>query len=159
VNKSAILSADGIYRYRLTREWDHLLPPLGWIMLNPSTADASVDDPTIRKCIKFARTWGYGRIEVVNLFAFRATNPKELRFTLDPIGPDNDDHIKQMVSEALDVVCAWGTQRLLYHRAPQVMQLLRMQGIKPVALRIAKGGEPWHPLYVPDNTKPVSYSL
>ena len=80
----------GVYRYSLWREWDARAPAVAFVMLNPSTADAGKDDPTIRRCASFARSWGYGSLEVVNLFAYRASEPKRLRQTPDPIGPAND---------------------------------------------------------------------
>lgn len=158
VNKSAVLSADGLYRYRLVREWDEAYPPLAWVMLNPSTADASVDDPTIKKCAKFARSWGYGSILVANLFAWRATDPNELRMTQDPIGPDNDLWIKRIADEALDVVCAWGTKSPIPQRAPYVLQKLKREGHTLKALRITANGHPGHPLYIPDRTPMMSFA-
>ncbi len=93
---SAVLSECARYRYRLDRAWerdDHGLGTVTWVMLNPSTADADVDDPTIRRCIGFSKAWGYNALTVVNLFAWRATSPRDLCAVEDPVGPDNEAHL------------------------------------------------------------------
>ncbi len=90
----AVLSADGVYRYRLWRTWDASKPTLAFLMLNPSTADATEDDPTIRRCLGFAKEWGYGSLVVVNLFALRSPNPDALRENDDPVGPENGEHLQ-----------------------------------------------------------------
>lgn len=122
--RGALLSEDGRYRYRLWRLWDELAPVMTWVMLNPSTADAEVDDPTIRKCIGFAKQHHYGGIVVVNLFAYRATDPKELGKVKDPVGPENDQHILWACTAPLmlSVVAGWGTAktRLIRERAARV---------------------------------------
>lgn len=117
----AELSEDGLYRYRLWRAWDKQLPCMIWIMLNPSTADAAKDDATVRRCIGFAKQWGYGGIMVINLFALRSTDPKQLIESADPVGPDNWDHIRAAASITIGgdwpgapglrplVVAAWGS--------------------------------------------------
>lgn len=92
-SSDAVLSDCGTYRYSLTRVWDESRPRVCFVMLNPSTADASANDPTIVRCRNFAYSWNYGSLEVVNLFAYRATNPRVLRTVQDPIGPENDRHI------------------------------------------------------------------
>ncbi len=92
----------GAYRYSLWREWDSRRPIVAFVMLNPSTADAAKDDPTIRRCASFARSWGYGSLEVVNLFAYRASEPKRLRQTPDPIGPANDDYLVDAADRVAD---------------------------------------------------------
>ena len=94
----------GAYRYSLWREWDARAPAVAFVMLNPSTADAARDDPTIRRCASFARSWGYGSLEVVNLFAYRASEPKRLRQTPDPIGPANDDYLVDAADRVQTVV-------------------------------------------------------
>ncbi len=104
---SAVLSPDGVYRYQLVREWDRARPRVAFLMLNPSTADATQNDPTIRKCIAFARSWGCGSLEVVNLFAFRATDPRELGrcgARVDPVGAENDGYILAAARRASVVV-------------------------------------------------------
>lgn len=105
----AILSECGTYRYQLFRQWAHTeLMPVMWLMLNPSTADANIDDPTIRRCMEFSKRWGYGSMLVGNLFAFRATNPKTLFTVGDARGPKNEYHLDSMAQRSAKIVCAWG---------------------------------------------------
>jgi hypothetical protein len=134
------------YRYRLWREWDINKPTVAFVMLNPSTADESEDDPTLRRCINFAKDWGYGRLEVVNLFALRATDPSELREHPNPVGGANNVHLQQ-VCEAVDkVVAAWGAHGDLQNRAAEVVEMLDTELF---ALDTTKDGHPNHPLYQP----------
>jgi hypothetical protein len=149
-SRTAILSLCGTYRYLLTRTWDANRSPACWVMLNPSTADATQDDPTIRRCVGFARDWGCGGIVVVNLFAFRATDPAALRTAPDPIGPDNDNHIRRAVTiGGATVVCAWGAHGTLLGRGRSVADLIRSLGVVPQCLGTTRDGQPRHPLYVP----------
>lgn len=150
---TALLSACGAYRYRLNRCWGYGRPLL-FVMLNPSTADGSEDDATIRKCVGFARRLGFTGIQVVNLFAYRATDPVELVRAGYPVGPDNDAHIADAVSDAGRnlVVCAWGGSAPSLakdSRVADVMTLLRRRCAKPVALALTNGGVPRHPLMLP----------
>lgn len=154
---SAVLSDCGTYRYELRRVWDPRLPLAVWIMLNPSVADASQDDPTIRRCVAFAKVWGYGGIIVVNLFALRATDPRELASHPDPVGPDNDKHIVQAATRDGVVVCAWGAHKLTTRRADRVLAVLRAEEITPRCLGTTKAGHPRHPLYVPASTPLVLF--
>lgn len=147
--KDAILSNDGVYRYNLIREWDAMDPVMLFIMLNPSTADAVEDDPTIRRCIGFAKREGCGMIEVVNLFAFRATDPKELKTADEPVGVDNDAIIQQAAEDADIIVCAWGTHGVLKKRNEEVISLLQSIGRTPMCFGTTKAGHPKHPLYLP----------
>ena len=154
----AVLSADGKYRYRL---WRTIGPgPMGtvvFVMLNPSTSDASADDPTICKCRGYARSWGFQRLEVVNLFAWRATNPKELPEVDDPIGPENDRAILGRCTGAEWVIAAWGSDKFATARARDVTRMLTGAGIYLRCLRRSKDGNPWHPLYVPYGM-PITYA-
>ena len=113
MTKTAEISPCGQYRYRLGRLWDKRLPACMWVMLNPSTADASIDDRTIKRCVDYSVRWGYGELLVGNLFGWRATNRKELRQVEDPVGPENDRHLRAMLAEAGSVVCAWGYRWLV----------------------------------------------
>ena len=113
-----------------------------FVMLNPSTADAERDDPTIRRCIGFARGWGYGRLEVVNLFAYRAASPRELFSATDPVGRANE---RFLASATDDVVVAWGNHG---RRADWKLRKAAAHG-RPRCLGITALGEPMHPLYVP----------
>lgn len=121
---SAVLSECGRYRYELTRTWGDSHRRVCWIMLNPSTADASTDDHTIRKCIGFSKRWGFGGLDVVNLFALRSTDPKELLSATDPIGPDNDTYIMNAVSRCQKTVAAWGAWGVLGGRGHAVSALV-----------------------------------
>lgn len=143
---SAVLSDDGLYRYRLTRRWGDG-PDAAFIMLNPSTADATQDDPTIRRCIGFAKREGCGSLTVVNLFAYRATDPKALLDAEDPRGPENQGYIERAIGEASIAVAAWGSflwqnRRRLYP-TPFVLDSDLL-----LCLGTTKTGEPRHPLYV-----------
>lgn len=103
----AVLSTCGRYRYRLTRTWSQNRPPATFIMLNPSTADAHEDDKTIRRCIGYARRWGLGGLVVVNLYGYRSTNPDELWKVEDPVGPDNDHHLRAVLADAAKEGYLW----------------------------------------------------
>lgn len=153
MERGATFDPTGTYRYSLTRGWNASRPPCVFILLNPSTANATVDDPTIRRCIGFARDWGYGSLEVVNLFALRATNPRQLRLSLDPVGEKNDEHIARAVKSASRVVAGWGIHGSLRGRDRAVLRMLRSTEV--VCLGTTEGGHPRHPLYVRRVTEPV----
>src|SRR4051812_26865304 len=110
LEQNAVISACGRYRYLLTRQVGPGPRAATFIMLNPSTADATKDDPTIRRCIGFARQWGCGRLSVLNLFAFRATDPAAMKRADDPVGPENKDWFERILTDAGEgrVVCGWG---------------------------------------------------
>ncbi len=152
----AVLSDDGVYRYRLWRIWDQDLAPTAFVMLNPSTADATVDDPTIRRCMGFARSWGAGGIVVVNLFAYRATDPADLVRALRARhhirGPERDAHLRAVFSVVDTVVCAWGAHHLAEAVAPEVLGLVP-KGIQVSCLGRTKEGHPRHPLYLAATTR------
>jgi hypothetical protein len=126
-------------------------------MLNPSTADEEVDDPTIRRCMGFARAWGYDGIIVVNLYAYRTTSPRILRRVRDPVGPQNAVTLEEVVGSSLTklVVCAWGASAE-QARAAEVLRTIRAIGEVPHALRLTKDGAPWHPLYLPKTCEPFA---
>jgi len=149
--QSATFSKCGLYRYDLRRIWRPDARPLLWIMLNPSTADAVVDDPTVKRCTRFAVQWGHGGIVVCNLFAFRSTKPEGLLTVDDPVGLDkNDEVIAREAAEAYQVVVAWGSHGDFMGRGRQVYELIREKvGRSPLCLGTTKAGEPRHPLYVP----------
>lgn len=153
--RGATFSPCRTWRYTLWREWDADKPTVAFIGLNPSTADETSDDPTMRRCIAFAKAWGFGRFVMLNLFAFRSTDPKGLRRVPDPIGPENDDWIYTMVDEVQLIVVAWGAHShpMMKSRAEHVLSLIPI----PKCLGTTKGGSPRHPLYVPGNTKLVEY--
>jgi hypothetical protein len=124
-----------------------------FVMLNPSTADAEQDDPTIRRCMGFARTWGFGGIVVLNLYAYRATKPTDLWRATDPVGPENDRLLGDYLARAELIVAAWGA-----HAKPQRIQALqKMAAVRDAALHclgVTKAGAPRHPLYVRGGTQP-----
>ena len=143
----AILDERGTYRYQLTRQWDTLAPRrCCFIMLNPSTADAKVDDPTIRRCIRFAKDWGFGAMVVVNLFAYRSTDPAALRLVADPVGPGNDFYIAHAIDHTEVVVAAWGNGGMIFGRDKVVIERF---GAKMQCFGRTAAGHPKHPLYVP----------
>jgi hypothetical protein len=155
---SAVLSKDRKYRYRLTRDFGVGNGACCFVMLNPSTADEHVNDPTIRRCIDFAKRFGCGSLEVVNLFALRATDPKALRIEgAGAIGPDNDQHIAEACNASHIIVCAWGNHGSYLDRAKDVLAVIRaQQGASPQALKINRStGQPAHPLYLPAASKLV----
>jgi hypothetical protein len=148
MDRGADLSPCDQYRYRLWRLWDRTRPAVLFIGLNPSTADAEQDDPTVRRCIGFAKEWGFGGIEVANLFAFRATDPGKLLTAADPVGPDNDAWLARLRSGSPAAVAAWGAHPLARTRANALGSSLR-----PLAsLGVTKDGAPRHPLYVRKDT-------
>lgn len=155
MQKSAFISACGLYRYRLSRIWEEDKPLIAFMMLNPSTADAELDDPTIRRCIGFAKEWGYGGLTVINLFALRATNPKELYSAADPIGPENDASIREVAGRVEEIVCAWGAHGIFKGRSYEVAAMLDDCNLS--ALRLTKAGQPSHPLYLPGDLLPKAY--
>lgn len=147
----AVISSDGLYRYHLWRIWDDHLPVMVFVMQNPSTADATEDDPTIRRCVGFARREGYGGISVRNVFALRATDERELLTHPDPFGPENEEHLTAARQVALmtRLVVAWGERlggkRLAHHYAKVRCCVLPLS---PYCLGTNKSGEPKHPLYL-----------
>lgn len=154
---SAVISECGRYRYELTRRWGPG-PLLEFIMLNPSTADASVDDPTIRRCIAFAKRWGYGGIVVRNLYAYRATHPEELVNVDDPIGPENRDYLSR--TEADCTIVAWGADPAAvgwWNGYPFAWQRTVIQRPALFCLGANSNGSPKHPLYVSADRTPVRW--
>ena len=155
--KTAIVSACGRYRYLLTRHWGggSALP---FVMLNPSTADADLDDPTIRRCVGFAVREGCGGVEIANLYAWRATKPEELWPIADPYGPDNDAALagvaRRAVAAGMPVVCAWGAYG---GRNNRPLVLMQQTGAVFLCLGRTEGGQPRHPLYVRRNQRLEEY--
>ena len=139
------------YRYRLTRTWNPKKPTACFIGLNPSTADAENDDPTIRRCIAFADHWGFGGITVVNLFAYRATIPKAMfdaaKQNVNIVGPRNKGHLEKSIREAKVAIAAWGTPGDCC-TATELLNNYKMHH-----LGLNKNGTPKHPLYLNKNTK------
>mgnify|MGYP002133234169 CR=1 FL=1 len=152
----ATFSPCKVYRYSLTRGFDDG-PACNFLMLNPSTATATEDDPTIRRCIGFAKGWGYGVLYVTNLFALRATDPRELYKHAEPVGPDNDRCILTAATGSQLVVAAWGVHGAHRDRGADVARLIRKAGVKLHCLGTTKDGHPRHPLYLPAALTPVAF--
>ena len=150
---SAVLSADGVYRYRLERE-GRGTGSTAVIMVNPSTADAENDDATIRKLRGFGDRYGWGRIIVGNLFAYRATDVRELARSFDPIGPENDAHLRNILADASRLVVAWGPMgklpKPLRQRWRAIHGMAAAEALVPKSIGApAKDGHPCHPLMLP----------
>lgn len=157
------LSSDGKYRYLLVRQLVEVGTPLicTFIMLNPSTADHTVDDPTIRRCKTFALGWGYSKMVVVNLFAFRATDPYGLIHSdEDTIGPRNAEYVRHGMEMGDMVVAAWGNYivnaPILAVKSRPIIDLIHSTK-ETFCLSITKGGQPSHPLYIKGNTAPSHF--
>ena len=142
------------YRYALWRIWDRDRPPVMFIGLNPSTADATLDDPTLVRCMGFARDWGYGGVYTANLFAWRATDPREMKCAKNPVGPHNDMVIRELAGRAERIIAAWGNDGAFMNRADAVRELLPELHY----LKRNRSGQPAHPLYLPKGLKPLPWS-
>jgi len=154
VNKNATFSDCRKYRYGLSRTWNGKKKTILFIGLNPSTANKKIDDPTIRRCINYAQNWGYGSLLMVNLFAYRATMPSELKNVKNPIGNDNDLQIIELSKKADIAVAAWGNEGTLLNRDKEVKKILP----NLMCLKINKSGQPSHPLYQKKDLKLIKYS-
>ena len=153
------------YRYRYSLDRKAVNPPrvamydlVTFLMLNPSTADANVNDNTVAKCCVYAGLWGARNLTVVNAFGFRSTDPDGLRVVDDPIGPDNNASIMEAVTRSSIVVCAWGKHGRVLNRGKTLTRQLLNEGIQLSYLKLNKDGSPSHPLYLPLSTMPVPWS-
>ena len=156
IKSSATFSPCRQYRYSLWRHWGD--PAGGYAMfvgLNPSTADETMDDPTIRRCIGFAKDWGYAGLCMTNLFAFRATQPADMKAVADPIGPDNDQALLRMAQGSGVIVAAWGVDGAHLGRGDVVRGMLPNLHF----LKLTQAGHPSHPLYLPKILKPKLLAL
>ncbi|HYW21278.1 MAG TPA: DUF1643 domain-containing protein [Nodularia sp. (in: cyanobacteria)] len=154
MKKSAVIN--GSYRYLLGREWNVNDPQITFVMLNPSTADANQDDRTLCKCINFAQSWGYGSLEVVNLFAYRATKPRDMRQVPDPVGSKNNYYLQLATKRAALIIVAWGANGSFQNRNQEVLNLI--SGQQPLyCLGITKHGHPCHPLYIKNSTQRIIF--
>jgi hypothetical protein len=168
---AAVFSPDSMYRYSLTRDWKDSMPLLSsstrtidddhgkltFIMLNPSVADAEFNDPTIHRCQRRALALSYSSMEIVNIFAYRSTDPNGLRLATDPIGPANDAAIISAAEGANMIICAWGSKRFPLVYARQLSVLTILKDLPLHVLRLNSDGTPGHPLYLPYKTKPYSW--
>lgn len=140
------------WRYWLTRSWAEGGRTLMVIGLNPSTADESVDDPTIRRCIGYAKAWGFSQLAMLNLFAYRATDPRHMKAATNPVGRENDQTLLWWANKAEMILGAWGTHGVHQSRAAHVYQILYDHPIH--CLGITKDGQPKHPLYLRADARP-----
>lgn len=151
---TAIFSPDRKHRLTLWRQWDTTKPILLVIGLNPSTADETKDDPTIRRCVRFAKDWGFGSLCMMNLFSIRATDPKEMLACENPIHEWNDTLLKTTIDGAGMILAAWGTHGSHLRRDDLIYNLM-IQANRPIhCLGKTKDGQPRHPLYVKADTQP-----
>ena len=139
------------YRYVLYRIWDKSKPLVMFIGLNPSKADETIDDPTTKRCINFAKSWGYGGIFVTNLFAYRTNSPSKMKSYDDPIGEENDKWIKIFSKKAEIIIAAWGNNGIYLNRARVIEKYI--SNLK--CIKKNKSGEPSHPLYLKADLKPI----
>lgn len=159
INKDAYISDDGKYRYTLSRQWK-LVPFMKlkynctFIGLNPSTADAMKDDTTIRRCVNYAKDWGYESLLMVNLFAFRARQPQVMMAAYDPIGPENDRILLEAERNSAIVIAAWGARGTYMNRDLRVREMFKG---KLHVLKLTANGIPAHPLYLKKNLRPVPW--
>ena len=151
VKGRASFDATGVYRYTLLREWS-AGPRLGMVLLNPSTADAERNDPTVRRCIGYAMDWGFGSLEVVNLFALRSTDPSALRTHPSPQGPLNTRAIVRCADRSDLIVTAWGNHGRVLEQEARILRALRRYTLHHLGLTSA--GCPRHPLYLPKSLEP-----
>lgn len=150
----ASFSRSRVFRYSLLRRWSPGQRSACFCLLNPSTADARRNDPTVRRCIGYAMDWGFDALEVVNIFALRSTDPAALTQHPDPVGPGNDRAILRAVQRADLVVLGWGAHGQLFNRGRRVIQLIAPHAT-PHCLGLTAAGHPRHPLYLPKTIDPA----
>lgn len=163
-NTGAIFSECRRYRYRLWRIWDASKPAVAFLMLNPSTADAYILDPTVTRCMGFAKEWGYGRLDVINLFAFRSTDPAALKqdgMDWKLSCEDNDVHILECAKSVDRIICAWGVHGALDNRGVCVAHTLKEAGYadKLHHIGLTRDKLPKHPLYLLASSKPIKWEV
>lgn len=165
IESYAVYSLCERYRYWLQRVWspenNDQARRLAFLMLNPSTATELENDPTVHRCERRAREGGYNGFIVLNIFAFRATDPKDMKAEADPVGEENNDYIRMLLTFArrnlVDIVCAWGVHGSYMSRDKQVLAMMRAWKVEPMALGLSKDGHPKHPLYIGYDQKPFPY--
>lgn len=155
-SSGATFSPCRTWRYTLWRHWDwrgdaHCVAFIG---LNPSTADETKNDPTVRRCINYAKEWGYGGMYMLNIFGYRATDPAVMKAALDPVGPENDRTIAKHVRRCGLVIACWGVHGAFSEREQRITQLPQVRQ-KLHCLGQTKAGHPRHPLYLPKSARPV----
>ena len=155
---TAVYSDCERYRYMLTRVWDQDGHRVLFIMLNPSTATEVQNDPTVERCERRARALGFGAFRVLNIFAWRDTDPRNMRAAAEPVGPDNDAAIRDSVPWADQIIAAWGTHGAHLNRGAQVESMLRACGRPIYHLGLSQAGHPKHPLYIAYAQQPILWS-
>ena len=155
MQRTACIDETGDYRYKLSRIWNSDEPMVMFIMLNPNTADANVDDPTIRRCIGFAKSWGYGGLWVGNLFALRSPHHEDLLLADDPVGSQNNAALNSMADRSDLVVAAWSAFAAKF--PAREAQVREMFGPRLYCLATTKGGHPQHPVYLKGDLTPIVY--
>jgi hypothetical protein len=160
IDQGATFDESGAYRYRLWRVWDARLPRVAFVMLNPSVADATQLDPTLRRCLGFARRWGCGSFEIGNLYALRSTDPAGLRAVVDPVGRANDEHLARIAAAAtFGIIVGWGNHAERT-RADRVLEILRLNAHQHVFRlgNLTAEGHPRHPLYLRGDLVPTLHA-
>ncbi|MFC6636430.1 DUF1643 domain-containing protein [Sulfitobacter sp. JBTF-M27] len=156
---TAVYSECERYRYSLTRVWNPAGKRVLFVMLNPSTATEVENDPTVERCERRARHLGFGAFRVTNIFAWRATDPRDMRAADDPVGPENDAALTEAADWADEIIAAWGVHGAHKGRGPEVAQLLESLDMPVFHLGLSKAGHPKHPLYLPYAQSPVRWDL
>lgn len=159
LERTAVFDKTGRYRYQLGRRWRPNGKTVAFVMLNPSRADAALDDPTLRACMQFAQRWNYASLCVVNLFAYRTPHPTALKTAKNPIGQKNDAYVAKAAARADKVVLAWGNWGGLYERDRTILSLLSPYQHKLTYLQLNRSGQPRHPLYVKRDQPLKPFSL
>ena len=154
IKKSAVFSPCRKYRYSLTRSWNSAEGYVLFIGLNPSIADEIIDDPTLIRCINFAKDWGYGGLIMVNLFAYMSTHPKDLKKAKLPIGKNNNKHILKNHQKSQLTIAAWGNDGHFLKRDKEVLEIIN----NPMCLNINKSGQPAHPLYQKKDQELINFT-
>jgi len=154
IKKSAVFSPCRKYRYSLTRSWNSAEGYVLFIGLNPSIADEIIDDPTLIRCINFAKDWGYGGLIMVNLFAYMSTHPTDLKKAKLPIGKNNNKHILKNHQKSQLTIAAWGNDGHFLKRDKEVLKIIN----NPMCLNINKSGQPAHPLYQKKDQELINFT-
>lgn len=152
MKRNAEFSPCKTYRFSLQRIWEERKPAVLFIGLNPSYANDVRDDHTIKRCISFAKQWGFGRLLVGNLFALITDKPYELKQSYTPIGDSNDSYLLRLADEAQQIILCWGNNGRYQNRDQEVLRLLKNRTVKLYHLGLTKHGCPHHPLYLPTST-------
>lgn len=157
LENDAVISDCGRYRYLLRRVWNFKKPRALVDMLNPSTADARIDDPTIKSVVRLTNALGFGSFEVGNLYGFRETDPDKLMTCPDPVGQENDSILAAAINRCDIVICAWGAHKMAEKRASRMLELIRSHRPAAFCFGKTKSGAPKHPLYIKTGTQLEAY--